>query len=142
MLAVSLFVLHPWYYVLARKTSRRSNLQPFLDFYCRCWLATLTSQTSFNIHFWRRKTDSRRTRRPHAQHNKRASILRAVVCCEEMYLSASEVQTFSWGVIVSSHFALPELCPISTTVAPQCRGVYFCQDVISLICANYLQENN
>ena len=49
----------------------------------------------------------------------------AVVSCEELSLSASEVQTFSWGCFFVS-FVHPKFRPISTAAAPLSRGVSLC----------------
>ena len=77
-----------------------------------------------------------RARRPHTPHQKKgSSILRAVVSCEELQLSAStsdEVQTFScWGLffLVSLTLRTPNFDQfrlLTTTAAPLSRGVGRC----------------
>ena len=81
-------------------------MKQFCDFgsFLCCWVATRKHLVS---RFWLPPTVVWRTRRPHTPHQERASILLAAVACEELWLSASKVQTFSWGLFLS-HFVYPQ----------------------------------
>ena len=52
------------------------------------------------------RTAAWRTRRPHTRHRERPKNYRAVVSCRELWLSASEVQTFSFAVFLVSFCTL------------------------------------
>lgn len=58
-------------------------------------------------------------------HEERASISRAVVAREELQLSSSHVQTFSWRL----QFCVFGFSTIFVTTAPQSRGVALCGDI-------------
>ena len=45
----------------------------------------------------------------------------AVVACEELQLSASEVQTFSWGLFLVSFCVPQNFRPVSTAAAPNLK---------------------
>ena len=76
--------------------------EPFIDwaiFSC-CWLATSFLAASAVTAVWC-------TRRPHAPYKEADLILWAVVACEQLSLSASELQTSSWAVVRCLFSAFP-----------------------------------
>ena len=87
-------------------------------------LASSNSRKHLVSRFWLSMTAGWRTPRRHTSHQRRPSILRAVVACGEPQLPASEVRTFCWGSFFVS-FCVPQ---ILTTAVPQSPGVDLCRE--------------
>lgn len=90
-----------------------------------CWLATSSSPNYLVSQVWLSTAAVWRTRRPPTPYVERAPISRSVVACEDLQLSASRVETFSW-VIDLSLLVSPDIRPILTTATPQRRRLRLC----------------
>ena len=81
----------------------------------------------------------------HTLYKESGSIWWAVVACWELWLSASEAQTFTWGMFSILFCVSSRLRPTSNTAAPQRRlkrNTSYCRRSTKLIHPPFAKEQN